>query len=161
MLGVWVQRELEIRHRVAAIGAAGDRLGELLALRLEHREEPPLRLLVIALDEGNAFAGDGRVGLLTPREGQQALPGDALTPAWRALGPDVPAIAAHRQGTMAGRYAAPCRGTARDHRPRFLPQGLRQAFADFADVLPPGEGMERRIKRQDVLPELRGDAIGR
>ena len=94
MLGMWVQIALKIPHRVAAIREKGDLLIELVALRLEHLEEPPFGLLVKGLHDGKAFGGNRCLGLLTPFEGQQTLPGNDLKPTSRALGTDVAPIEA-------------------------------------------------------------------
>jgi hypothetical protein len=75
-------------HRL--IGISSNLLVQLVALRLEHLEQAPFGFLVIGLDEVKAFAGDECLGLFTPCEGQEALPGDDLKPALRALGADVP-----------------------------------------------------------------------
>jgi hypothetical protein len=89
MLRVWVQVELKLAHGVPTVGEKGDLLIELMALRLQHVEQASLRFLVKGLDEGKAFTGDGRFGLLTLRERQEALVGNDLEPAWLALGADV------------------------------------------------------------------------
>src|SRR5215475_10013099 len=100
VLRVGVEVELELPDGVPAIGEEGDLLVQLMALRLEHLVEPPFRFLVIGLDEGKAFAGHGGFGLLTPREGQEALPSDDLKPASRALGTDIAPIEADGERTI-------------------------------------------------------------
>jgi hypothetical protein len=95
MLRVWVQIELEIPHGVAAIGEKSNLLVELVALQLEHLEEPPFRFLVMRLYERKALTGDWRFGLFSPREGQQTLAGNHLEPALPAEGTDVAPIDAH------------------------------------------------------------------
>ena len=65
MLGLGIEIELEIAHGVAAIGEKRDLLVQLVALGLEHLEEPAFGFLVIGLDEGKTLAGDGRLGLFS------------------------------------------------------------------------------------------------
>jgi hypothetical protein len=64
VFGLRVEVELEVARRITAIRQKRDLLIELVTLRLEHFEEPTFGLLVIGLDEGKAFAGDGGLGLL-------------------------------------------------------------------------------------------------
>src|SRR4030095_6891798 len=92
MLGLRAQVELEIPDRLAPIGEKLDLLVHLEALRLEEFEEAALRLLVIGLHEGKAFAR--RCGLFViPSEREDALTGNHLEPALlTALRFDVAAI---------------------------------------------------------------------
>ena len=63
MLGVGVEIALEVTHAIAAIGEKCDLLVELVALGLEHLEEPAFGFGVVGLDKSQTLAGDGRFGL--------------------------------------------------------------------------------------------------
>jgi hypothetical protein len=157
---MWVEVELELPHGVAAIGEEGNLLVELVALRLEHFEEPPFRCLELGLDEGKALTGDRLLGLLTSRERQAALASNDLKPDWLALGTHVAPIDAYRERAIGDRQATPLRRTAVDERPLLLPQRLLQPLRHGEDVLPNRAGGKRVIDRQHLVQELGGNPIG-
>ena len=57
VLGLRVQVQLEVAHRVAAVGEKRELLVHLMALRLEHLEQAAFGLLVQGLDKPKALAG--------------------------------------------------------------------------------------------------------
>jgi hypothetical protein len=65
--------ELEVADRITTIGEIRDLLVELVALGLQHLEEPAFGFLVIGLHEGKTLARDGLLGLFSPMKGQEAL----------------------------------------------------------------------------------------
>ena len=97
MLGLGIEVELEVAHGVAAIGEKGDLLVELVALRLEHLEEPAFGFLVIGLHEGKTLAGDRLLGLFPAVKGQETLARDHLEAALLPLRFHVAAIDPHGQ----------------------------------------------------------------
>jgi hypothetical protein len=116
-----VQGALARAPRVAASAENGALLAELVAVRLEPLEEPPLGVRLLGRGDGNAWAGDGGLGLPPWRDGQEALPGDDLKPPWLRWGPALAPIAAHGEGPLGDRHAAPPCGTALAERPRRPP----------------------------------------
>src|SRR5512145_3356795 len=71
--------ELNVSHRVAAVGEKLDLLVHLQALRLQELKEAPLGFLIISLHEGKAFAR--RCGVfVVPSERQDALARNDLEP---------------------------------------------------------------------------------
>jgi hypothetical protein len=73
MLGLWVEIELEVTHRVTPIREKRNLLVELVALRLEHLKEAAFGFLVIGLDEGKTLAGDRLLGFFPAVKGQETL----------------------------------------------------------------------------------------
>src|SRR2546422_8488048 len=121
MLGVGVEIALEVTHAIAAIGEKCDLLVELVALGLEHLEEPAFGFLVIRLHEGKTFAGDGLLSLVSPVKVEQTLARNHLETALLPPGFHIAAVNPHRQRSVRDGEAAPLRRTAVDERPLFLP----------------------------------------
>ena len=56
VFGFWVEVELQVAHRLTAIGEEGDLLVGLHALAFEHLEQPPFGFVIIGLDKSKALA---------------------------------------------------------------------------------------------------------
>ena len=87
MLGLGIEVPLEVTDSIATIGEKRDLLVELVALGLEHLEEPAFRFLVIGLHEGKTFAGDRLLGLFPTVKGQETLARNDFEGSPAPLGP--------------------------------------------------------------------------
>src|SRR5213592_2912984 len=97
MLGLRIEVELEVAHGIAAIGEKRDLLVQLVALGLEHLEEPAFGFGVVGLDKSKTLAGDGRFGLFPPVKREETLARNDLKSAVLSLGLDVAPINPARQ----------------------------------------------------------------
>src|SRR5215510_5274462 len=100
MLGLWVEVELKVAYGIAAIREKRDLLIELVALGLEHLEQPAFGFLIIGLDEGKTLAGDRLLGLFPTVKGQEALARNHLEGALLPLGLHVAPIDPNGERTM-------------------------------------------------------------
>jgi len=57
MLGLGIEIQLQLAHRIAAVGEKGHLLIHLHTLGSEHLKHAPLGLGVIAVDKGKTFRG--------------------------------------------------------------------------------------------------------
>src|SRR5205085_694157 len=72
MLGLWVEIQLEISDRIAAIREKRELLVHLMALRLQHLEQAPFRFRIESLHKPKALAGRNIFRVL-PSEGEDTL----------------------------------------------------------------------------------------
>ena len=107
MLRVGIKGELEVAYGIAAIRQKCDLLVELVALGLEHLEQPAFGFLVIRLDEGKTLAADWLLDLFSAVKGQKALARNHLETALLPLGFHVATVNPHRQRPVRDREAAP------------------------------------------------------
>jgi hypothetical protein len=122
MLGVQVEVELEVAHRVPTIGQTRELLIHLVPWRLQDLEQTALGLLVQGLDKPNTLAGRDLL-LVVASEGENALPNNHLEMLLSLLPvADIAPINPDRHGAIRDGKCGPISRASLDKGPLLLAQ---------------------------------------
>jgi hypothetical protein len=160
VLGLRVQVQLEVPHRVAPIGQERDLLIHLMPLRLQDLEQAPFRLYIQGRHKAKALAGWDILLVLASEDEDALADNDFEMLLFLLPVADIATIDPDREGAIGDGQGLPVGGTALHKGPLLVAQFVFAALGHRERMVLDGGRIERRLHGEKVLQRLRGQAVG-